>query len=107
MKLMNEKASLIERIQELEHITIQLSMETETIGKCFVVSRSFCLLVTKSISIEACMQIELQNDLHQLCTILPMASHLQFDKTWRYYIHSLAKRFFQMIQYESLDASLQ
>ena len=33
MKLMNEKASLIERIQELEHITIQLSMETETIGK--------------------------------------------------------------------------
>lgn len=33
MKLMNEKASLIERIQELEHITVQLSMETETIGK--------------------------------------------------------------------------
>ena len=29
---MNEKASLIERIQELEHITVQLSMETETIG---------------------------------------------------------------------------
>ncbi|XP_068693979.1 golgin subfamily A member 2-like isoform X1 [Montipora foliosa] len=33
MKLMNEKASLIERIQELEHITVQLSMETETIGE--------------------------------------------------------------------------
>ena len=33
MKLMNEKASLIERIQELEHITIQLSHETETIGE--------------------------------------------------------------------------
>ena len=33
MKLMNEKASLIERIQELEHITVQLSHETETIGK--------------------------------------------------------------------------
>lgn len=33
MKLMNEKATLIERIQELEHITIQLSMETETIGE--------------------------------------------------------------------------
>lgn len=33
MKLMNEKASLIERIQELEHITVQLSHETETIGE--------------------------------------------------------------------------
>ena len=33
MKLMNEKAALIERIQELEHVTVQLSMETETIGK--------------------------------------------------------------------------
>lgn len=33
MKLMNEKASLIERIQELEHVTIQLSHETETIGE--------------------------------------------------------------------------
>lgn len=33
MKLMNEKASLIERIQELEHTTVQLSMETETIGE--------------------------------------------------------------------------
>lgn len=30
---MNEKASLIERIQELEHVTIQLSHETETIGE--------------------------------------------------------------------------
>lgn len=33
MKLMNEKASLIERIQELEHVTVQLSHETETIGE--------------------------------------------------------------------------
>ncbi|CAH3160101.1 unnamed protein product [Porites lobata] len=33
MKLMNEKAALIERIQELEHVTVQLSMETETIGE--------------------------------------------------------------------------
>jgi len=33
IKLMNEKAFLIERIQELEHITVQLSMETETIGE--------------------------------------------------------------------------
>ena len=36
MKLMNEKASLIERIQELEHITVQLSHETETIGEYFM-----------------------------------------------------------------------
>ena len=52
MKLMNEKATLIERIQELEHITIQLSMETETIGKykkavcCFSCRLpSLCLVV--------------------------------------------------------------
>ncbi|XP_032230162.1 golgin subfamily A member 2 isoform X1 [Nematostella vectensis] len=33
MKLMEEKASLTERIQELEHLTVQLSEETETIGE--------------------------------------------------------------------------
>ena len=51
MKLMNEKASLIERIQELEHITIQLSMETETIGKKRTSTRSIGVHFNMSVSL--------------------------------------------------------
>ena len=31
---MSEKAELLERIQEHEHVIVQLSVETETIGMC-------------------------------------------------------------------------
>ena len=33
MTLMNEKATLLDKIQEIEHLNMQLSDETETIGK--------------------------------------------------------------------------
>ena len=38
ISLMSEKAELLERIQEHEHIIVQLSVETETIGECVCVS---------------------------------------------------------------------
>ena len=34
ISLMSEKAELLERIQEHEHVIVQLSVETETIGVC-------------------------------------------------------------------------
>ena len=58
MKLMNEKASLIERIQELEHITIQLSMETETIGKEELLQGALVFFLIYVVKLAKCENID-------------------------------------------------
>ena len=43
---MNEKASLLDKLQEMEHLNTQLAEETETIGDVTFPSTPTCILPT-------------------------------------------------------------